>query len=69
MWARKLEEVVALDGACCGISAAGDDPPAAGAAPGSSGLHSRLARAYEELGAIADAINVIDRGAPAPPGH
>jgi hypothetical protein len=66
MWARKLDEVVALDGVCCGMSAAGDDPPTAGAAPDSLRLHTRLARAYEELGAIADALIAIDRGSSSP---
>jgi len=60
MWARKLAEVVALDSAICRTSAAGDDPPADWPAP--DRLYVRAARAYEELGAIADALSAIDRG-------
>jgi len=69
MWARKLDEVVALDGACCRMSAAGDNPHAEATPPSMLRLSARAARAYEELGVIADAINAIDRCASRPAGH
>ena len=61
-WERKLEEVVALAGACQGVSAAGDDLPGDGAALPSFRLYCRAAAAYEDLAAVADAIHRADAG-------
>jgi hypothetical protein len=62
MWERKLDEVVVLAGACQGVSAAGDDPVPDGATLPSLRLFRRAVSAYEELTAIADAIDRIDGG-------
>jgi hypothetical protein len=61
-WDRKLDEVVALAGACQGVSAAGDDLPGDGAALPSFRLYCRAAAAYEDLAVIADAIDRADAG-------
>jgi RNA polymerase-binding transcription factor DksA len=62
LWERKVNEVNALAGACLGVSAAGDDLPADGASLPSFRLYRRAARAYEELAAVADAIERVDAG-------
>jgi DnaK suppressor protein len=62
-WERKLEDVIALAGACQGMSAAGDVRPGDGAALPSFQLYCRTAAALEDLAAIADAIHRADAGA------
>jgi len=62
MWERKLDEAIALSGACVGVSAAGDEVPGDGAALPSFRLYRRTARATDELAAIADAIERLDDG-------
>ena len=59
---RKLEDVIALAGACQGMSAAGDIRPGDGAALPSFQLYCRTAAALEDLAAIADAIHRADAG-------
>jgi hypothetical protein len=66
MWERKLGEVIALAGACQSMSAAGDDLTGDGATLPSFGLYRRTAAAYEELAAIADAIERSDDGSGCP---
>jgi RNA polymerase-binding transcription factor DksA len=62
-WDRKVDEVIALAGACQSVSAAGDDLPADGAALPSFRLYCRAAAACDDLGMIADAIARVDNGA------
>lgn len=61
-WTRKLDEVIALSAACEGMSVAGDDMPVRTLTLPFRRLHDRTARAYEDLTAIADAIDRVDDG-------
>jgi hypothetical protein len=60
LWHRKLDEAIALAGACQGMSAVDDDLPGGETTPPSLRLHRRAARAYEELAAIAEAIDRVE---------
>jgi hypothetical protein len=62
MWERKLDEVIALSGACAGTSVAGGDLPADDTTLPPLRLYRRAARAYEDLAALADAIARADAG-------
>jgi len=68
LWERKLDEVITLAAACQGVSAADDDPPAGEAAMPSLRLYRRAARAYEDLAAIAEAVDRARAAEPRPPG-
>jgi len=61
-WQRKIDEIVALSRATCGLSA---DPGETLAVPGarsSRRLGARASRAYEELAAIESAMARVDDG-------
>ncbi len=60
-WRRKMDEVIALSKAFCGLTS-DDGNPARPDVRASSRLEDRTERAYDELVAIEDAIARIDDG-------
>ena len=61
-WRHKMDEVIALSKACCGLTSDHDGNPAGRGVRVSSRLESRTERAFDELVAIEDAIARIDDG-------
>jgi DnaK suppressor protein len=61
-WRRKMDEVIALSKAFCGLTSDDDGSPARPGVRASSRLEDRTERAYDELVAIEDAIARIDDG-------
>jgi RNA polymerase-binding transcription factor DksA len=61
-WRRKVDEVIALSKASCGLTSDEDGSPAGRGVQVSSRLRARTERAYDELAAIEDAIARIDDG-------
>jgi len=59
-WQRKIEVVIALSKACCGLTSEDDGSPVSRGVRVSSRLQARTERAYDELAAIEDAIDRID---------
>ncbi len=61
-WQCKIDEVIALSKAVCGLSSDDDGSAASQGVLVSSRLQARTERAYDELAAIEDAIARIDDG-------
>jgi RNA polymerase-binding transcription factor len=61
-WRRKMDEVIALSKAFCGLTSDDGGSPANRGVRVSSRLHARTECAYDELVAIEDAIARIDDG-------
>jgi DnaK suppressor protein len=61
-WRRKMDEVIALSKAFCGLTSDDEGNPARPDVRASSRLEARTERAYDELAAIEDAIARIDDG-------
>ncbi|HEY7325325.1 MAG TPA: hypothetical protein VH520_10925 [Streptosporangiaceae bacterium] len=61
-WRRKMDEVIALSKAFCGLTSDDDGDPASRGVRASSRLAARTERAYDELVAIEDAIARVDDG-------
>lgn len=55
-WERKIDEVITLSKASCGLTSDDDGNPAHGRKRVSSRLKARTERAYDELAAIEEAI-------------
>jgi DnaK suppressor protein len=61
-WHRKIDEVIALSKAFCGLTSDDGSSPPGGGFRVSSRLRARTERAYDELAAIEDAVARIDDG-------
>ena len=61
-WQRKMDEVIALSKACCGLTSDDDSRPADLGVRVSRRLQARTALAYDGLADIEDAIARIDAG-------